>query len=121
MTPPSVCPAPLSPCCGAAIERVYYRFGGMRPCNPDDADYSERVCGECKEKATDGDLSACCHAPCRVEGKTTHYYVCGKCGKPCDVEVSGMDDDALERMDRCAACVNIDLRMLMRDAPEEGK
>jgi hypothetical protein len=40
-------PDDLSPCCGAAIERVYYKFGGLRPCNPDDADYSERVCGEC--------------------------------------------------------------------------
>lgn len=29
--------------------------------------------------------SSCCGAPVRVDGKTTHYYVCIKCGKPCDV------------------------------------
>lgn len=30
------------------------------------------------------DLSPCCGAPCRVEGRTTLYYVCATCGKPCD-------------------------------------
>lgn len=30
-------------------------------------------------------LSNCCHAPMKVEGDTTHYYVCTKCGKPCDI------------------------------------
>ena len=30
-------------------------------------------------------LSACCSASWRVEGRTTHYYVCEACNKPCDV------------------------------------
>lgn len=29
-------------------------------------------------------LSICCNAPVRIEGKTTHYFVCEKCGKACD-------------------------------------
>lgn len=32
-------------------------------------------------------LSACCHAKMRVAGddrEVTRYYVCTKCGKPCD-------------------------------------
>jgi len=28
--------------------------------------------------------SDCCHMPMRVEGRTTQYYVCDKCDKPCD-------------------------------------
>jgi len=28
--------------------------------------------------------SKCCLAPMRVEGKTTKYYVCENCAKPCD-------------------------------------
>jgi len=28
--------------------------------------------------------SSCCGAMVRVEGRTTHYYVCNKCGKACD-------------------------------------
>ena len=28
--------------------------------------------------------SSCCNAPVTVEGDDTHYYVCGKCGEPCD-------------------------------------
>ena len=28
--------------------------------------------------------SACCHAPVTVDGKTTHFYRCTECGKPCD-------------------------------------
>ena len=37
-------------------------------------------------------LSNCCHAPMTVEGHTTHYYVCDKCGKPCDVATDNKED-----------------------------
>ena len=40
-------------------------------------------------------LSNCCHAPMTVEGKTTHYYVCTKCGKACD-QASDDKTDATE-------------------------
>ena len=30
--------------------------------------------------------SKCCGAMCYVVGNTTHYYLCDKCGKPCDVD-----------------------------------
>lgn len=30
-------------------------------------------------------VSTCCNAPVKVEGKTTHYYVCTQCDEPCDV------------------------------------
>lgn len=30
--------------------------------------------------------SKCCNANVKIEGKTTHYYVCLKCGKTCDVK-----------------------------------
>lgn len=30
--------------------------------------------------------SKCCNADVKVEGKTTHYYVCLKCGKDCDIK-----------------------------------
>lgn len=30
------------------------------------------------------DLSQCCSAPCRVEGRTTLYNVCTRCGQACD-------------------------------------
>jgi hypothetical protein len=36
----------LSRCCGAAIERRYYKFSGV-PCHPDEADYRDLVCSEC--------------------------------------------------------------------------
>jgi hypothetical protein len=30
--------------------------------------------------------SKCCNAPVKVGGEhTTHYYVCIKCNKPCDI------------------------------------
>jgi len=29
-------------------------------------------------------LSDCCNAPCSVAGRTTHYYACIACNKPCD-------------------------------------
>ncbi len=32
------------------------------------------------------DNSKCCNAPVKVEGRTTHYYVCEKCGKTCDIK-----------------------------------
>lgn len=32
------------------------------------------------------DISKCCQAPVKVEGKTTQYYVCQKCGQPCDTQ-----------------------------------
>lgn len=28
--------------------------------------------------------SSCCKSPMRIEGRTTMYYVCDKCNKPCD-------------------------------------
>lgn len=32
-------------------------------------------------------VSDCCKAPVVVGGeRTTHYYICTKCGNPCDVE-----------------------------------
>ncbi len=31
-------------------------------------------------------ISNCCKATVSVEGKTTHYYTCNACGKPCDIE-----------------------------------
>lgn len=34
-------------------------------------------------------LSQCCGAPCRVEGRTTHYNVCTRCGQPCDPKSDG--------------------------------
>lgn len=30
-------------------------------------------------------LSDCCNATVKVEGKTTRYYVCTKCKNPCDL------------------------------------
>jgi len=30
-------------------------------------------------------LSDCCNYPVTVEGRTTKYYVCDRCGKPCDI------------------------------------
>lgn len=32
-------------------------------------------------------LSNCCHAPMKVKGDTTLYYVCAKCNMPCDQSV----------------------------------
>lgn len=32
--------------------------------------------------------STCCNAPLKVEGRTTRYYVCSKCGKPIVTYVS---------------------------------
>lgn len=29
--------------------------------------------------------SKCCNASVRIEGKTTKYYICNKCNKPCEV------------------------------------
>lgn len=37
------------------------------------------------ERANEIMKSKCCNADVRVAGKTTHYYVCEKCGKDCDV------------------------------------
>ena len=34
---------------------------------------------------TNDPRSKCCQSPVTVEEKTTHYYVCDNCGKPCDV------------------------------------
>ena len=34
-------------------------------------------------------VSKCCSAPVVVEGITTHYYGCTKCGKACDVVDKG--------------------------------
>ena len=28
--------------------------------------------------------SKCCNATVQAAGRTTHYYVCDKCGQPCD-------------------------------------
>lgn len=39
-------------------------------------------------KAGEVALSQCCAAPCRVEGRTTHFYVCTACGKACDAAPS---------------------------------
>ena len=33
-----------------------------------------------------GEVSTCCQYSVKVEGKTTKYYVCKKCGKPCDTK-----------------------------------
>jgi len=30
------------------------------------------------------EVSTCCKAPVQVEGKTTMYWVCSKCGNSCD-------------------------------------
>lgn len=30
--------------------------------------------------------SKCCNVPVKVEGRTTHYYRCLKCGKVCDIK-----------------------------------
>lgn len=30
-------------------------------------------------------MSKCCSAKVYVDGKETHYYVCRKCGKACDL------------------------------------
>jgi len=34
---------------------------------------------------TDNVKSICCGAPTIIVGNTTMYYVCNKCGKPCDI------------------------------------
>lgn len=49
----------------------------------------------CGEKDCDGNgglsketmelSSNCCNSTTTVQGKTTHYYTCNKCGNPCDV------------------------------------
>lgn len=36
--------------------------------------------------------SSCCGQECRVEGRTTSYYVCVLCGKPCD-DLRGVMED----------------------------
>jgi hypothetical protein len=36
--------------------------------------------------------SSCCGQECRVEGKTTNYYVCVWCGKTCDDLIGLMED-----------------------------
>jgi hypothetical protein len=41
---------------------------------------------EKKLKEESNPLSQCCKAPMKVEGHTTHYYSCTKCGKPTDPE-----------------------------------
>lgn len=33
-------------------------------------------------------VSKCCKDAMTVEGHTTHYYVCDKCGRPCDPAMS---------------------------------
>jgi len=39
------------------------------------------------------DLSKCCNAKVKVGGEhTTHFYVCIKCGKPCDVKIKVSED-----------------------------
>jgi hypothetical protein len=37
-------------------------------------------------------LSNCCEAPCSVAGRTTHYYVCKTCNKPCDTTPTRQED-----------------------------
>ena len=41
--------------------------------------------------------SECCNADYAVAGKTTHWYVCQECGKPCDLKIG--DAQSLERAD----------------------
>lgn len=46
-------------------------------------------------------VSLCCRAPVEVSGKTTHYYVCDKCGGACDAirpdrRPAGFDPDRKE-------------------------
>jgi hypothetical protein len=36
--------------------------------------------------------SSCCGQECRVEGKTTLFYRCSWCGKPCDDLIGTMED-----------------------------
>lgn len=45
-------------------------------------------------KMTDIQVSDCCHAGLTAAGHTTRYYVCKKCGQPCDAtwEVIIWDD-----------------------------
>lgn len=39
-------------------------------------------------------LSNCCNANVRVEGRTTQYYVCCKCGHACDASLIAALDKA---------------------------
>ncbi len=42
------------------------------------------------------DKSKCCNASVKVEGddkEGTHYYVCNRCGKPCDIRVADNQQD----------------------------
>lgn len=46
-------------------------------------------------------LSQCCHAPVTVSGeRSTHYYVCGKCGKACDVSMNAAIAEKCKRLQR---------------------
>jgi len=38
-----------------------------------------------KKEITIKNLSNCCQALVEVAGKTTHYYICTKCRKVCDI------------------------------------
>ena len=33
------------------------------------------------------DKSKCCNAPVKIGGEVTHYYVCSRCGKLCDLKI----------------------------------
>jgi len=39
-----------------------------------------------------GQVSDCCGAPVAVEGRTTQYHVCMRCGEACDA-VPGSSED----------------------------
>lgn len=41
-----------------------------------------------KAKAKLRPCSACCNSPVTIEGRTTMFYRCSKCGQPCDVSAS---------------------------------
>jgi hypothetical protein len=53
------------------------------------ADNSGTVTCACGSQFAPGWLSTCCGKPVSVAGRTTCYWVCDGCGKPCDARPAG--------------------------------
>jgi hypothetical protein len=57
------------------------------------SDERQQICKNCNEiEEVDGlgriemTVSTCCNVKVLVEGNTTKYYVCSKCGNPCNIK-----------------------------------
>lgn len=44
------------------------------------------------------ELSACCGVPVKVEGRTTHYYSCLACKRPCDLAEEKKEQPRIEEL-----------------------